>query len=47
MAATRYRVEMSDYLSDGGGNCSVFTEGTNAFVTVMDMDPLVAYFANH
>jgi 5'-nucleotidase len=43
----KYRVAISDFLSDGGDNFTVFTQGTEPFVAGADVDALAAYIGRH
>lgn len=46
-ANATYRVAMNEFLANGGDGFSVFTEGTNALDTGVDVDALEQYFATH
>jgi len=43
----KYRVAISDFLSDGGDNFTVFTQGTEPFMAGADVDALAAYIGKH
>jgi 5'-nucleotidase len=43
----KYRVGISDFLSDGGDNFTVFAQGTEPFVGGADVDALAAYIGKH
>jgi 5'-nucleotidase len=44
---TNYRVEMNNFLADGGDGFSVFRSCTNQLGGEVDLDALVRYFQNH
>ena len=46
-AKQKYRVAITDFLSDGGDNFTVFTQGTEPFVAGADVDALAAYIGRH
>jgi 5'-nucleotidase len=43
----KYRVAISDFLSDGGDNFTVFAQGTDTFVAGADVNALAAYIGRH
>jgi 5'-nucleotidase len=43
----KYRVAISDFLSDGGDNFTVFTQGTEPFMAGADVEALAAYIGRH
>ena len=43
----KYRVAISDFLSDGGDNFTIFAQGTDKFVAGADVDALAAYIGRH
>jgi 5'-nucleotidase len=42
-----YRVSTNNFLADGGDGCGIFKEGTERLAGMIDLDTLVAYFANN
>ena len=47
VAGNDYRITVNSFLSDGGDNFSVLTEGTNRLGGEVDLDALVTYFGVH
>ena len=43
----KYRVAITDFLSDGGDNFTVFTQGTEPISAGMDIDALAGYLRSH
>ena len=43
----KYRVAITDFLSDGGDNFTVFTQGTEPIYAGLDIDALASYLRTH
>jgi 5'-nucleotidase len=42
-----YRVAASNFLAEGGDGCTIFREGTDRLVGIIDLEALVAYLGAH